>query len=62
MSVCWIIGRKTTLVEDGLEIISQPYIVFDDEDEADAACDMVERVTGERPIKAEGARYHVKSK
>lgn len=62
MSICWIIGHKTTLADNGLEMLSQPFIVFDEEAEADAACDMVERVSGERPMKAEGSRYQVRSK
>ncbi|ARQ01865.1 hypothetical protein [Pseudorhodoplanes sinuspersici] len=57
MASCWVIGRKTTLAGNGHEVLSQPFIVFETEDEADAACDMVERVSGERPMKAEAALY-----
>lgn len=58
MSNCWIIGRKVTL-PNGHETMAEPYIVFDSEEEADTACAMVERVSGERPTKREGARYNI---
>lgn len=57
MSACWIIGRKATITANGHEYIAEPFIVFAEEAEADAACDMVERVSGERPMKVEGAVY-----
>jgi hypothetical protein len=59
MSKCWIIGRKATIATNGHSYIAEPFIVFDTEAEADSACDMVERVSGERPIKAEAAAYRV---
>jgi len=58
MSACWIIGRKAKLVTNGHEYIAEPFLVFEREADADAACDMVERVSGERPMKAEAASYH----
>jgi hypothetical protein len=61
MSACWIIGKEVTL-QNGHKYAAEPFIVFDDEAEADAACDMVERVSGERPMKVEGARYRVQSR
>jgi hypothetical protein len=57
MSQCWIIGRKATIASNGHTYITEPFIVFDTEAGADSACDMVERVSGERPMKAEAARY-----
>ena len=62
MSSCWVIGRKTTLASNGHEVLSQPFIVFQTEAEADAACDMVESVSGERPMKAEAALYRCSKK
>jgi hypothetical protein len=59
MSTCWIIGRKATIAGNGHEYITQPFIVFNTEAEADSACDMVERVSGERPMKADAALYAV---
>lgn len=59
MSACWVIGKKVTLI-NGHDHIAEPFIVFHDEDEADAACDMIERVSGERPKKSEGALYSVR--
>lgn len=58
MSTCWIIGRKATIAANGHEYITGPFIVFDSEAEADSACDMVERVSGERPMKVDAAQYH----
>lgn len=56
MSACWIIGRKTTLA-NGHEYPAGPFIVFETEDEAGAAADMVEKISGERPVIIEGALY-----
>lgn len=55
MSKCWIIGSKATIASNGHEYIAEPFIVFEDERKADAACDMVERVSGTRPMKTEAA-------
>jgi hypothetical protein len=57
MASCWIIGKKARIAANGHEYVAEPFIVFAREDEADAACDMVERVSGERPMKAEGSLY-----
>jgi hypothetical protein len=57
MSKCFIIGRKATLLATGTYYIAEPFIVFEDEGEADGAADMVFRISGERPMKAEGAFY-----
>ena len=59
MSACWIIGREAQLASDGHKYITEPFIVFDTENDAEAACDMIERVSGERPRTVEGSRYHV---
>lgn len=58
-NVVWIIGREATILANGHKYITEPFIVFDTEAEADAACDMVERISGERPGKATGARMSV---
>lgn len=57
MSACWIIGREATIAPNGHKYIAEPFIVFSTEAEADAACDMVQRVSGDRPKKVEGALY-----
>lgn len=61
MATCWIIGRKVTL-PNGHETMAEPFIVFSNEEEADAACDMVEKVSLERPRKVEAAQYYCISK
>ena len=55
MTSIWIIGRKVTLATNGHSYISEPFIAFPNEAEADEACDMIERVSGERPMKAEAS-------
>lgn len=52
MSAIWIIGRKATIASNGHEYLTEPFIAFETEADADAACDMVEKVSGERPMKA----------
>lgn len=59
MSTCWIIGRKAVIAANNHEYMTQPFIVFQTEAEADSACDMVEKVSGERPMKADGALYTI---
>ena len=59
MSTCWIIGRKATIAANGHEYVTEPFIVFESEEEAMAACDMVERVSGERPKIVDGSFYRV---
>jgi hypothetical protein len=49
----WIIGRKATIASNGHDYVAEPFIAFISEHDADAACDMIERVSGERPMKAE---------
>lgn len=61
MSKCWIIGRKATIAANNHEYVTEPFIVFQSEAEANAACDMVESVSGERPKKTEGALYTIGS-
>lgn len=61
MASCWVIGRKVTL-PNGHETMSEPFIVFESEFEADTACDMVEKVSGERPRKVEGSIYNCQPK
>jgi hypothetical protein len=56
MSKCWIIGRKATLT-NGHSYIAEPFIAFETEAQADAAIDMVFKVSGERPMKTEAALY-----
>jgi hypothetical protein len=55
MSDIWIIGPKATIVSNGHEYIAQPFLAFRTEAEADQACDLVERVSGERPMKVSAA-------
>lgn len=59
MSVCWIIGKKAVIQSNGHEYMTQPFIAFENEADADAACDMIEKVSGERPLKADAALYRV---
>lgn len=56
MSAIWIIGRKATL-PNGHEYLAEPFIAFETNEDAQAACDMVEKVSGERPIITSGALY-----
>ncbi len=56
MGAVWIIGRKATL-PNGHEYITEPFIAFETNEDAQAACDMVEKVSGERPGIASGALY-----
>lgn len=53
MSLCWVIGKRARIESNGHEYIAEPFIVFQTEAEADAACDMVQKVSGERPMKVE---------
>ena len=57
MSACWIIGQKKVIASNGHAYMGEPFIVFQTEAEADSACDMVEKVSGERPMKAESSLY-----
>lgn len=55
MTSVWIIGRKATIASNGHSYIAEPFLAFPNEAEADEACDMIERVSGERPMKAEAS-------
>lgn len=52
MSTIWIIGRETEIASNGHKYITEPFIAFATEADADAACDLVEKISGERPRKA----------
>lgn len=56
-NICWIVGRKATIASNGHEYITGPFLVFDLEDEADACCAMVARVSGEKPMKVEASKW-----
>lgn len=56
-TTCWIVGRKATIATNGHEYVTGPFLVFDLEHEADSACDMVQRVSGERPMKVEASKW-----
>lgn len=58
MAEIWIIGRKATL-PNGHEYIAEPFIAFESNVDAQAACEMVYKVSGERPMIASGALYRV---
>lgn len=55
MTSIWIIGRKATIATNFHNYIAEPFIAFESEAEADAACDMIEKVSGERPMKSEAS-------
>lgn len=44
----WIIGRKATL-PNGHQYITEPFLAFESNVEAQTACDLVQKVSGERP-------------
>lgn len=52
----WIIGRKVTMV-NGHTYMAEPFIAFETNEDAQAACDMIERVSGERPDIASSVLY-----
>jgi len=49
MATIWIIGRKVEL-PNGHKYMAEPFIAFGSNEAAQEACDMIERVSGERPI------------
>lgn len=55
MGTIWIIGRKATIESNGHEYMTEPYIAYGTEAEANDACDLVQQISGERPMKAEVA-------
>lgn len=61
MSTCWIIGKKVKIESNGHEYLAEPFIVFESEEQAVAACDMVEKVSRERPGITEAAFYRTGS-
>ena len=52
----WIIGRKVTM-QNGHIYMAEPFIAFETNEDAQAACDMVEKVSGERPMIADSILY-----
>jgi len=56
MSAIWIIGRKVEL-PNGHKYMAEPFISFETNEQAQAACDMIEKVSGERPMIADAAFY-----
>lgn len=52
----WIIGRKVTL-PNGHSYVAEPFIAFERNEDAQAACDMIEKVSGERPMIADAAYF-----
>lgn len=57
MSTIWIIGRKATIATNLHEYMTEPFIVFETNEDAQAACDMIEKVSGERPMIASSVLY-----
>ena len=55
MSKCWIIGHMAELATNGHKYVAEPFIVFLNEAKADAACDLVEKISGKRPMKTEAS-------
>lgn len=51
MTNIWIVGRRTEMASNGHVYITEPFLAFATEQEADAAVVMVNRVGGELPIK-----------
>lgn len=52
----WIIGRVAEL-PNGHKYITEPFIAFETNEDAQAACDMIAKVSGERPGIADAAFY-----
>lgn len=49
MATIWIVGRKVAL-PNGHTYMTEPFIAFETNEAAQQACDMVERISGERPV------------
>lgn len=49
MTMIWIVGRKVEL-PNGHLYMAEPFVAFGTNEAAQKACDMVERVSGERPM------------
>jgi len=52
----WIIGRKVEL-PNGAAYMAEPFIAFETNQDAQAACDMIAKVSGERPMITDGVLY-----
>lgn len=52
----WIIGRQVEL-PNGHKYMAEPFIAFEREEDAIGACDMIMRVSGERPMISDAAYY-----
>lgn len=52
----WIIGRKVEL-PNGHTYMAEPFIAFETNEDAQAACDMIAKVAGERPMITDGVLY-----
>lgn len=52
----WIIGRQVEL-PNGHKYMAEPFICFETNEDAQAACAMVERVSGKRPMIASSVLY-----
>lgn len=61
-NIVWIIGSKATILSNGHEYMAEPFIVFETEAEADAACDMVEKISGQRPMKSSASMMFASTK
>jgi len=49
MADVWLIGRKATL-PNGHSYMTEPILAFERNEDAQAACDLVEKISGERPM------------
>jgi hypothetical protein len=56
MMAIWIIGRQVEL-PNGHKYLAEPFIAFETNEDAQAACDMVEKVSGERPMISSSVLY-----
>jgi hypothetical protein len=52
----WVIGRQVEL-PNGQKYMAEPFIAFETNEDAQAACDMIAKVSGERPIVTNAAFY-----
>lgn len=58
MSAIWIIGRKVEL-PNGHTYMAEPFIAFETNKDAQAACDMIAKVSGERLMITDSVLYRV---
>jgi hypothetical protein len=54
MATIWIIGRKVEL-PNGHAYMAEPFIAFGSNKAAQDACDMIQKVSGERPMITDAA-------